>query len=350
MRFEHQRLRRFTDDFLRAAGSGAAEARIVADHLVDANLRGHDSHGVGMLPHYVRNLKAGTLIPNRAPTVVQESGTFAVWDGQNGYGQVIALDAMDWVIATAKRDGVAVHGLRNTHHIGRVGTYGEKVVASGLVAMHFVSANSGVPKVTPFRGREGRLSTNPICIAVPGTGRTPPVVLDMATSRIALGKVRVAHNEGRDVIAGALIGPDGKPTNDPSVIYEKPFGAVLPFGEHKGYGLALIAELLAGAVVGDGTIQSETSRSRGIVNGMLTVAIDPERLSSRAFIEAEVDAIVAYLKATTPADPALPVLVPGEPERIARAQRMRDGIEVDRTTWHEILAAAESIGAQLELP
>src|SRR5579863_4372620 len=224
MRIGHDRLRRFAGDFLRAGGSNADEARIVADHLVNANLAGHDSHGVGMLPHYTRNLKAGTLVPNSKAKVLQESGTFAVWDGRMGYGQVIGLDAMDWVIATAKREGVAVHGLRNTHHIGRVGTYAEKVVASGLVSMHFVNGNSGPPKVTPFRGREGRLSTNPICIAVPGTGTTPPVVLDMATSRIALGKVRVAHNEGHEVIAGALIDAEGNPTRDPGVIYREPIG------------------------------------------------------------------------------------------------------------------------------
>src|SRR5215469_7186073 len=215
MRIDHQRLRTFTVDFLRAGGSTADEARIVADHLVNANLAGHDSHGIGMLPHYTRNLRAGTLVPNQTPRVVQENGAVAVWDGQMGYGQVIALDAMDWVIATAKREGVAVHGLRNTHHIGRVGTYGEKVVASGLVSMHFVNAVSGPPKVAPFRGREGRLSTNPVCIAVPGTGTTPPVVLDMATSRIALGKVRVAYNEGHEVVANALIDAEGKPTRDP---------------------------------------------------------------------------------------------------------------------------------------
>jgi uncharacterized oxidoreductase len=350
MHIDHQRLRTFTGDFLRAGGSGEKEARIVADHLVDANLAGHDSHGVGMLPHYTRNLKAGTLVPNRSHQVVQESGAVAVWDGQMGYGQVIALDAMDWVIATARREGVAVLGLRNTHHIGRVGTYGEKVAASGLVSMHFVNAVSGPPKVAPFRGREGRLSTNPVCIAVPGTGTTPAVVLDMATSRVALGKVRVAHNEGHPMIPGALIDAEGSPTRDPGVIYKEPFGAVLPFGEHKGYGLALMAELLAGAIIGNGTIQPGNSRNRGIVNGMLTVAIDPDRLASRGYIEAEVDAIIAYLKATKPADPALPVLVPGEPERIARAERVKNGIEIDGTTWSEILAAAESIGAQLELP
>ncbi len=348
MRIDHQRLRRLTSDLLRATGSHAGEAEVVADHLVGANLAGHDSHGVGMIPHYVRNLKAGTLIPNQRPEIVSESATFSVWDGRNGYGQVIARDAMRWAVGAARRHGVAVHGLRSSHHIGRVGTYGEIAATEGLVSVHFVNVNSGAPRVAPFLGREGRLGTNPVCIAVPGTAKTPPVILDMATSRVALGKVRVAYNEGKPMISGALIAADGAPTTDPAVIYEPPVGAVLPFGEHKGYGLALIAELLAGAVVGAGTMQPENSRDRGILNSMLMVVIDPERLADRAFLEREVDAMVAYMKATQPADPDFPVLVPGEPERIARAKRSVEGIEIDATTWRDIGEAARSVGASFE--
>jgi len=348
MRIDHQRLRRLTSALLEKTGSRPLEATTVADHLVDANLAGHDSHGVGMLPHYIRNFKAGTLIPNQVPEVVSESGNFSVWDGRNGYGQIIARDAMGWAIDAARRLGVAVHGLRNTHHIGRVGTYGEIAAAAGLVSIHFVNGNSGPPRVTPFRGREGRLSTNPICIAVPGTTDTPPVVLDMATSRIAIGKVRVAYNRRKPVVEGALIAADGKPTTDPSVLYKEPYGAVQPFGEHKGYALALIAELLAGAVVGAGTIQPANPRNRGILNGMLTVVIDPGRMASADFLRAEVDALIAYMKATQAADPALPVLVPGEPERIARAERIAEGIEIDDTTWQEIGEAAQSVGATFE--
>ena len=348
MRIDHQQLRRLTGNLLRATGSRPEEAETVADHLVEANLAGHDSHGVGMLPHYVRNLKAGTLIPNQTPDIVSESGNFAVWDGRNGYGQVIARDAIRWAVETARREGVAVHGLRGTHHIGRVGTYGEIAAAAGLASLHFVNVNAGTPKVAPFRGREGRYGTNPVCIAIPGTAATPPTILDMATSRVAVGKVRVAHNEGKPMIPGALIDPDGAPTTDPGVIYRTPSGAVLSFGEHKGYGLALIAELLAGAVVGSGTVQPEHSRDRGIVNAMLSIVVDIERLAERAYFEHEVDQMITYIKATQPADPALPVLVPGEPERIARAKRRAEGIEIDATTWAEIGEAAKSVGARFE--
>ncbi|HTZ81182.1 MAG TPA: malate/lactate/ureidoglycolate dehydrogenase [Stellaceae bacterium] len=348
MRIDHQRLRRLTSDLLRTTGSSAEEAEIVADHLVEANLAGHDSHGVGMLPHYVRNFKAGTLIPNQTPEIVSESGSFAVWDARNGYGQVMARSAIRWAVGVAKQHGVAVHGLRSSHHVGRVGAYGEIAAAAGLVSVHFVNVNSGPPKVTPFRGREGRYGTNPVCIAVPGTPATPPIILDMATSRVAVGKVRVAYNEGKPMIQGALIGADGKPTTDPGVIYNEPQGAVLPFGEHKGYGLALIAELLAGAVVGSGTVQPANPRDRGIVNAMLSIIVDPARLGERSFLEQEIDQLITYIKATKPADPALPVLIPGEPERIAREKRRAEGIEIDATTWAEIGDAAKSVGASFE--
>src|SRR5260370_31426698 len=205
MNMDHQKLRTLPVRLLKAGGCSETEATIVADHLVDANLAGHASHGVGMLPHYFRNLAAGTLVPNQKREIVSEAAGFAVWDGRNGYGQVIARDAMAWAIGAARRHGVAVHGLRNTHHIGRVGTYGEIVAKAGLVSVHFVNGVSGPPAVAPFRGPEGRFSTNPICIAVPGAKTTAPVILDFATSRIALGQVLAAHNHGTQLGPGALI-------------------------------------------------------------------------------------------------------------------------------------------------
>ena len=303
-----------------------------------------------MLPHYVRNLKAGSLVPNQKPEIVSETGSFAVWDGRGGYGQVIARQAMEWAIGAALKHGVAVHALRNTHHIGRVGAYGELAAAAGLTSLHFVNGNSGKPLVAPYRGREGRFSTNPVCIAIPGTATTKPLILDMATSRIALGKVRVAHNEGKHVVEGALIDGNGQMTTDPGVIHgpNGATGAVLPFGEHKGYGLALVCEILAGAVAGSGTIQPGNPRDRGIVNGMLSFVLDPARLTSGGFINSEIDAFIDYVKSVPQADPDLPVLIPGEPERIARAARIADGIPIDATTWKQIGEAAASLGINVE--
>jgi uncharacterized oxidoreductase len=348
MLIDHASLRARVLKMLLAGGCGAEEAATVVDHLVAANLSGHDSHGVGLMVAYCRNLERGTLVPNQTPEIVQQSDTIAVWDGRSGFGQVIAKQAIEWAITAAQKHGVAVHGLRNTHHIGRVGTYGEIAAKAGMVSIHFVNGNSGRPPVAPFRGREGRFLTNPVCIAIPGSAATPPIILDFATSRIAMGKVLVARNAGKQVIPGALLDHAGTPTTDPNVMYAEDRGVVLPFGEHKGSGLALICEILAGAIVGSGTLQTETPAERGIINGMLTIVLDPTRLSTRDYIERELDGLVEFVKSAAPLDPDLPVLVAGEPERISRAERLAEGIPIDDSTWAQMREAAAKLQVNID--
>src|ERR1700755_1056268 len=289
MKIDQAKLRTLATRIVAAGGSSTTEADIVADHLIEANLRGHDSHGVGMLVAYVRDFEAGTMKPNQKPEVVSDTGTIWVWDAHAGYGQVVARQAVEWAIEAARKHGVSAHGLRNAHHIGRVGTYGEIAARAGMVALHFVNVASGPPGVAPFRGREGRFLTNPVCVAIPGTGANAPILLDFATSRVALGKVRVAHNAKKPMIDGALLDHAGKPTTNPSVMYTEPRGVVLPFGEHKGSGLALVCELLAGAIVGSTSVSTMTPPERGILNGMLTIVIDPARLNTRDAMLAEID-------------------------------------------------------------
>ena len=346
MIISHTKLRDLARRIVTAGGSSPEEAETVTDHLLEANLRGHDSHGVGMLMAYVRDLGAGTLKANQTPEIVSDTGIVSVWDARAGYGQVIARQAVEWAIGAARQHGVAVNGLRNAHHIGRVGTYGEIAARAGMVSLHFVNVASGPPPVAPFRGREGRFLTNPVCIAIPGTANTAPILLDFATSRVAMGKVRVAHNSGKPMLDGALLDHEGKDTNDPGVMYGEKRGVVLPFGEHKGSGLALICELLAGAIVGSATVATATPPERGIINGMLSIVIDPTRLSNRATIEAEIDDMVAWVKSAAPADPDMPVLVAGEPEQIAKAERLANGIYIDETTWGQLIGIAE----QLQVP
>ena len=204
------------------------------------------------------------------------------------------------------------------------------------------------PPVAPFRGREGRFLTNPVCIAIPGTDNNEPILLDFATSRVAMGKVRVAHNAGKPMLDGALLDHAGQPTTDPSVMYSEPRGVVLPFGEHKGSGLALVCELLAGAIVGSPSVTTMTPPERGIINGMLSIVIDPARLSTRDSMMAEIDAMIAWVKSAKPADEDLPVLVAGEPERMARAARIANGIEIDDTTWAQLAAIAERYQIRLD--
>jgi hydroxycarboxylate dehydrogenase B len=344
MRVAPDRLRRLTAAILGRGGSEAAEADQVAGHLVDANLAGHDSHGVGLVPHYVRHLKEGLVVPNTSAKVLKDEGAFLMFDGQRGFGRRVAGEAMAAGMARCRETGVAVVTLANSHHVGRVGAYGELASAGGLVSIHFVNVADHTGLVAPFRGSDARFSTNPVCIAMPGTATQPPLLLDMATSGVAMGKVLVAKRAGKKLPEGNLIDPQGVPSTDPEVMYRDPRGSLLPFGAHKGYALAVLTELLAGAMSGGGTIQPENPRRGGIVNNMFSVLVDPARLAGVDWMRREIDGFVGYVKGSPPADPTSPVLVPGDPERLSRAERGRAGIPLDATTWDELLAAGEAMG------
>ena len=331
-----------------AAGSAEDEAAIVADHLVEANLKGHDSHGVGMIPSYLRNLGGGSVVPNTPGRIVSESGSLIVFDGERGYGQIVARNATLLGIERAKRDGVAVVALRNAHHIGRVGTYGELCAAAGLVSLHFVNITDQRPSVAPWRGGDGRFGTNPLCVAIPGSEPERPIIADMATSRIAMGKVRVARNKGEAIASDTLLDDAGQPTSDPNVMYQRPRGALLTFGEHKGYALAFICEMLAGAVTGSGTMRPERHAAETTTNGMLTIVIDPSRLVDQAWLRDEIAAMTAYVTASPPRRADEPVLIPGDPERANRLRRLTDGVMIDEATWREIATAARGVNVLVE--
>src|SRR5688500_2621088 len=333
---------------VQAAGSTPKEARLVADNLVLANLSGHDSHGVGMIPRYVDAVLEGGLAPNVSAKVVLDIGTMLTLDGQCGYGQVIGEQAMKLGIERAKQHGSCIMALGNSHHLGRIGHWAEMAVAQALVSSHFVNVLSR-PVVAAWGGGDGRFGTNPCCIGVPLKGREP-FVLDFATSRVAQGKMRVAHNEGRKVEPGYLIDEKGRPSLDPGVVVVPQsnglFGALLTFGEHKGYGMAVACELLGGALTGSGTWHRPADSARAVVNGMLTILIDPQKLGARSSFEEEALAFVAWLKQSPPGPESDGVRIAGEPERAARAKRENDGIVIDDTTWEEILAAGAKVGAR----
>ena len=337
-------LRKLIAEIIHRGGSEAAEAELVAAHLVDANLAGHDSHGVQLIPAYVRHLQDGLVVPNSPVKVAKDDGAFLMFDGQRGYGRRVAGEAMAMAIERCGQIGVVVLTLANAHHIGRVGAYGEMASAAGLVSMLFVNVADHGGLVAPFRGRDSRFSTNPVCIAIPGTDAHPPLLLDMATSGIAMGKVAVARNAGKRVPEGNLMDGAGRPTTDPGVMYEEPRGSLLPFGAHTGYGLAVFAEILAGGLSGGGTIQPGNPRRGGVVNNMFAVVVDPARLAGIDWLRREIDGFVDYVKASPPVDPAAPVLVPGDPERHSRETRRRNGIPLDPTTWDGVVAAGEALG------
>lgn len=338
------RLRELVVRVVGAAGAAEPDARILADHLVDANLAGHDSHGVGMLPTYVRAIRGGALDPRARARIDDRGGSVLAVDGGRGFGQVVGREATAAGVERARSAGLALVALRNSGHVGRVGTYGEQAAAAGIASVHFVNVVGHAPLVAPFRGTDARLSTNPFCVAIPAAGGKAPVVLDFATSVVALGKVRVALSRGQDLPEGTLLDAAGESTTDPRVMFEEPRGALLPFGQHKGYGLALACELLAGALGGGGTLLSVPRAPDQVRNNMLSFFFDPRRLPGFDALDEEVAALIDHVKASPPADPGQPVLVAGEPERRARAEREVTGVPIERVTWEQLVDAGASLG------
>ncbi len=336
-----------------AAGSLPTEARQVASNLVLANLSGHDSHGIGMAPRYVDAILEGGLIPNTSIATRVDAGMLLGLDGQRGFGQIVGVQAMQAAFAKVEQHGACIFSLSRAHHLGRIGHFAEMAVARGWVSLHFVNVLSR-PVVAPWQGGDGRFGTNPCCIGIPvGVGDTQrePFVLDFATSRVAQGKMRVAHNEGKPVPPGTLIDEHGQPTTNPGVVVVPQsnggYGALMPFGEHKGFGMAVACELLGGALSGSGTWHREADNQRAVLNGMLTIVIDPKALGTQAGFAQETLAFIDWLRQSPPAPGTEGVQLAGEPERAARAQRRRDGIQVDDTTWGEIVSAGAKVGVKV---
>ena len=325
----------------RRMGSEDGEAVQVADHLVRANLAGHDSHGVGMLPTYVRLLHEGLLVPNQTAETVLDAGALLVIDARRGYGQRMAADAVRRAIARAKETGACVLAFRNSSHIGRIGTYAELAAAEGCAFTAFVNVADHHDVQATWGSAEPRLGTNPFCAAVPGPDGQA-VMLDMATTTIAAGKARVAYNKGDTIADGCLIDDAGNPTNDPTGFIRDKTGALRSIGTHKGSGMAVMCEIMASAVAGgQGAFHAAKG---GVLNSMLATIIDLSKLGDPAVIAAGIQAVKAHVKSARPAPGFDEVLTPGEPEKRNTAKRLEQGIEVDETTWHDIRAAAETLG------
>jgi uncharacterized oxidoreductase len=332
---------------VRAFGSHEDEVAAVADNLVDANLMGHDSHGIGMLPRYADAYLEGGLAPNAHVKVVLDAGPILRLDGNAGFGQVIGREAMALGIERAKQGGgVALVALGHAHHLARIGAWAEQCAAQGLVSLHFVNVVSR-PMVAPFGGAKAGFGTNPFTAGVPLKGREP-LILDFATSVIAQGKVRVAYNKGQALPPGLLLDDQGRETTNPIYGVVPPTGAITTFGQHKGYGLAALCELLGGALAAGMTGQREDGSKQRVWNGMLSILIDPKALGAAEDFEREALAFVQSLLDAPAREGFERVLVAGDPERAARREREANGVPVDATTWAQILAAAQKLGASAD--
>ncbi|HVU88969.1 MAG TPA: malate/lactate/ureidoglycolate dehydrogenase [Pirellulales bacterium] len=332
-------LERLAAAIFEAAGSGPAEAAAVGEHLVEANLVGHDSHGVIRIAPYINWVREKKLVPNQLPRTVINAGSIGVLDGQLGYGQVMARHATDLAIKLAKEHAIAAVALFNSGHVGRVGAWAEMAAQAGLVSLCFVNTSGGGILVAPTGGIDRRLSANPIAIAVPVRGGKP-LLVDMSTCAIAEGKIRVAFNKGQLVPDNAIIDAQGRPTNDPRVFYADPPGAILPVGGHKGFGLGVMVEMLAGALTGGGCSRSNVPR---LEQAMFTITIDPHRFQSEDAFAKEVQQYIDFVKSSRTVTPDGEILMPGEPEERTRFARTARGIELDDMTWGQINDVAKSL-------
>src|SRR6266853_1999607 len=344
-----QSLINFVAEVFAYSESSPEEARRIATYLTTANLTGHDSHGVIRVPVYIRWKKMGSIVPNQNAELVVDTPSLAVVDGKFGYGQTVAPQAVKIGIDKCKAAGLAAVALRNAGHIGRVGDWAEMAAAEGLVSVHFVNA-AGSLLVAPHGGVEKRLSTAPYCVGIPRQGQDP-IVLDFATSIVAEGKVLVASRGGKKLPKGALVDHDGTLSEDPAVLYgphakdgprdhTKGTGAIRAFGEHKGSGLALICELLGGALTGTGA----TSPNRRFANGMLAFYIDPKLVDPGNFFDGDMARYIGYFKDTKPVAGVDAVLIPGDTERKMRAERTRNGVPLPDDTWAAIVNTAREVG------
>ena len=330
----------------RAAGCREEDARTVVDHLVDSNLFGHDSHGAIRFYEYAKAVQDGRFNPNASPRVVSERACTAVVDGGGAMGQVGATFATRLAMEKARQSGVATVVLRNTSHIGRVGAYPLMVAGEGMIGQIFVNAGRLGYQIAPFGGIDGRLSTNPIAFAAPRRDKDP-ILVDMTTSVVAEGKIRLAINQGVKVPKGWLIDGHGEPTTEPNDFKDDPPGAILPLGGdagHKGYGLSIMVELLGGALSGQGCAAGEREMNS---NGVLINAYHIEHFTDMETFYDEVEGLVRHVKSSRLAPGFNEILAPGEPEFRTAERRAAEGIEVDDRSWQMACEIGAEFGVDL---
>jgi uncharacterized oxidoreductase len=317
------------------------DARWVATLLVRANLRGHDSHGVIRIPQYVGSIRQGETNPRPGLQVLHDSPTTAVVDADRALGQVGARRAAEVAQDKAHRLGLAGVGLRRANHIGRLADYAELLAGQGLVGMVWTNAPTA-HSVVPFGGTGRRLSTNPMAVAVPGPGGSVAFSVDMATSIVAEGKVRVKRNRKERLPEGWAIDAEGRTVTDPEVFYGPPRAGLLPAGAHKGTALGLIVEVLGGILSGEGAIGDRTGP---VHNGTFVLALDVTRFLPLPAFAGQARDLCAWVKSSPAAAGVAEVLVPGEPEARSEAARRAHGIPVEDETWRQI----EEIAAELRV-
>ena len=340
-------------DIFKAKSCNNYEAKTIAERLCGSNLKGHDSHGIVRVPRYVLWMEWGWVFPNIKPELIVDSGALALIDAKQGFGQVAGEFAVDEGIKRAKLHGVSVVGLKNSGHLGRIGDWSERAADAGLVSLHFVNVRGSL-LVAPFGGSDRRGSTSPLSIGVPSKD-TDHIILDMATSTVAEGKVMVAQKGGKPLPSGALIDSNGNLTINPEVMYgkinenevpnsENGTGAITAFGLHKGSGINFMMEILGGALTGSGVSAGiDDKEKRKFANGMLSLYVKVDNMVNFEYFLNEVRSYADFVRSSPPANKNEKVLIPGDKEISTYKDRLANGLPVAPIVWQNIKQTAKDL-------
>ena len=340
-------------DIFKAKSCNNYEAKTIAERLCGSNLKGHDSHGIVRVPRYVLWMEWGWVFPNIKPELIVDSGALALIDAKQGFGQVAGEFAVDEGINRAKLHGVSVVGLKNSGHLGRIGDWSERAADAGLVSFHFVNVRGSL-LVAPFGGCDRRGSTSPLSIGVPSKD-TDHIILDMATSTVAEGKVMVAQKGGKPLPSGALIDSNGNLTINPEVMYgkinenevpnsENGTGAITAFGLHKGSGINFMMEILGGALTGSGVSAGiDDKEKRKFANGMLSLYVKVDNMVNFEYFLNEVRSYADFVRSSPPANKKEKVLIPGDKEISTYKDRLANGLPVAPIVWQNIKQTAKDL-------
>lgn len=336
----------FIETLFVSAGVSQERAGIVAQSLVEANLRGHDSHGVMRVPFYLAGLKNGGLNPEASLVIEKESPASLVCDGGWGLGQVIARDLVERLIAKCEISAVACATLKRSTHIGRLGEYAEMCAQKGFMSIIVANTHGAAQRVAPVGGKRPRLGTNPLCIGMPG-GAEGPFIFDIGTSATAEGKVRVKKIAGLPVPLGWILDPEGNPTTDPNQLYGNPPGTILPMGgdqAYKGFGLAFMIEMMCGGLSGGQCAYPNPPAPVG--NAAFFMVLNPEFFGGQEHLRNEVAQLEAYVRSVPLIEGVKEVVLPGDPERRMLAERTTRGITLDEGNWKALVDLAQQLGVE----
>ena len=337
-----QRLKRICHDILIKVGANEEEASTVAKYLIGANLVGHDSHGILQLIGYVDRIKKGHIVPGAKFEIVNETPTTAKINGNWGFGQVVQTRATKLAIEKAKKNMIAAVTVAYQSHVGTLNTYTRMAAAEGLIGQMNCDSGRGPKQVVPFGGRDARLGTNPICIALP-SNLEGPIFIDMATSQVAAGKVVLYRNRHKQVPLGWVVDKEGNPSTNPNDFFAG--GALMPMGGtdggHKGYGLGTVIDVFAGILTGLGWGEDPQARHN---DGSLFIAINVAAFRPIEEFKAEVTDFARFLKSSRPAQGFKEVMYPGEIEWLTMQERLKAGVPIEDDTWATLAKLAASVG------